>query len=191
MLVDDTNLLLSGINLDDLFSEIACERNKISHWFKANKLPLTLTKTKYSIFHPASKKKRFLRESLPFLKMDNIVIERGNVTKFLGVLIEENLSWKQHINNIRTKISKSIGILCKFRGIVQQRLLKQLYFSFIHCYLNYANIAWASTYKSKLGGLYHHQKHAARIINFKDTLILDQPLLHDMGIKMEPGEFMD
>ena len=36
MFVDDTNLLLSGINLDDLFSEIACERNKISHWFKAN-----------------------------------------------------------------------------------------------------------------------------------------------------------
>ena len=122
--------------------------------------------------------------------MDNIVIERETVTKFLAVLIEENLSWKQHINNVRTKISKSIGILCKFRGIVQQRLLKQLYFSFIHCYLNYANIAWASTYKSKLGGLYHHQKHAARIINFKDIFTLDQPLLHDMGIKMEPGEFM-
>ena len=106
------------------FSEKACERNKISHWFKANKLSLNLTKAKYSIFHPASKKKRFLRESLPYLKMDNIVIERENVTKFLAVLIEENLSWKQHINNVRTKISKSIGILCKFRGIVQQCLIK-------------------------------------------------------------------
>ena len=63
--------------------------------------------------------------------MDNIVTERENVTKFLGVLIEENLSWKQHINNVRIKISKSIGILFKFRGIVQQRLLKQSEF-FIH-----------------------------------------------------------
>ena len=79
--------------------------------------------------------------------MDNIFIERENVTKFLGVLIDENLSWKQHINNVSTKISKSIGILYKSRGIVKQPLLKQLYFSFDHCYLNYANIVWTSTYK--------------------------------------------
>ena len=112
--------------------------------------------------------------------MDNIVIERENVTKFLGVLTDENLSWKQHINDVSTKISKSIGILYKSRGIVKQPLLKQLYFSFIHCHLNYANIAWASTYKSKLEGLYRHQKHAARIINFKDRFTDAQPLLHNM-----------
>ena len=51
--------------------------------------------------------------------MDNIVIERENVTKFLGVLTDENLSWKQHINNAGTKISKSTGILYKSRGIIK------------------------------------------------------------------------
>ena len=112
--------------------------------------------------------------------MDNIVIETENVTNFLGVLIDENLSWKQHINDVSTEISKSIGILYKSRGIVKQPLLKQLYFSFIHCHLNYANIAWASTCKSKLEGLYRHQKHAARIIKFKDRFIHAQPLLDDM-----------
>ena len=91
--------------------------------------------------------------------MNNIVIERENVTRFLGVLINENFSWKQHINDVSTKISKSIGILYKSRGIVKQSLLKQLYFSFIHCHSKYANIAWGSTYKSKLEGLYCHQKH--------------------------------
>ena len=66
--------------------------------------------------------------------MDNIAIERENVTKFLGALIDENLSWKQHMNDVRkkiSKISKSIGILYKSREIVKQPLLKQLYFSFI------------------------------------------------------------
>ena len=91
MFVDDTNLFLSRINIDDLFSDMNYELNKIPLWFKANKLLLNLTKTKYSLFHPASKK-RFLRELLPFLKMDNIVIEIEKVTKFLGVLIDENLS---------------------------------------------------------------------------------------------------
>ena len=66
--------------------------------------------------------------------MDNIAIERENVTKFLSALIDGNLSWKQHMNDVRkkiSKISKSIGILYKSREIVKQPLLKQLYFSFI------------------------------------------------------------
>ena len=46
--------------------------------------------------------------------------------------------------------------------------------------MNYANIAWASTYKSKLKGLYRHQKHAALIIFFKDKFTHTQPPLHDM-----------
>ena len=108
-----------------------CELNKIYLWYNANKLSLNSTKIKYSLFHPASQK-RFLREPIPFLKMDNVFIERENVTKFLGVLIDENLSWKQHINIVSTKLSKSIGILYKSRGIVKQPLLKQLYFSFVH-----------------------------------------------------------
>ena len=85
--------------------------------------------------------------------MDNIAIERENVTEFFGVLTDENLSWKQCINDVSTKISKNIGILCKSRGILKQPLLKRLYFSFIHCHFH-ANIVWANTYKSKLEGLY-------------------------------------
>ena len=56
------------------------------------------------------KKKRTLRELLPFFKMNNISIERENVTKFIGVNIDENLSWKQHINDVNTKISISIDV---------------------------------------------------------------------------------
>ena len=108
--VNDLYKFLSSINVDDLSSDMNCELDKISFRFKANKLSLNLTKTKYSLFHPASKK-RFLREPLTFLKMDNIVIERENATKFLGVIIDKNFSWKQHINNVTTKLSKSIGIL--------------------------------------------------------------------------------
>ena len=73
---------------------------------------------------------------------NNIVIERENVTKFLGALIDENLSWKQHINNVCTKISKSIGTLYKFRGILKKTFIKTIVFFFLHCHLNYANIAY-------------------------------------------------
>ena len=112
MFANDTNLFISNIKVNELFSDINCELKKISFWFKVNKLWLKLTKTKYFLFHPASKKKkkRPLRELLPFFKMNNISIERENVTKFIGVNIDENLSWKQHINDVNTKISISIDV---------------------------------------------------------------------------------
>ena len=60
-------------------------------------------------------------------------------------------------------------------------LRKRLYFSFKNCYLNYANIAWASTNKSNLQALCHHQKHAARIINFKDKFTSAKTLFEQIN----------
>ena len=125
------------------------ELQNVSQWFKANKLSLNTKKTKFSLFHQISRK-HIIPEELPVLMLDNIVIKRDKITKFLGVYIDENLSWKPQIENVSTKVAKSIGILYKSRHILNKSLLKQLYFSFIHSYLNYANIAWASTHKSKL-----------------------------------------
>ena len=64
----------------------------------------------------------------------------------------------------------------KSRNSLSKRLMKQLYFSFIHGYLNYASIAWASTNKSNLISLYCHQKHAIRIIYDKDRFTHTKPL---------------
>ena len=72
-----------------------------------------------------------------------------------------------------------MGILYKSRDVLSKPCLKQLYFSFIHSYVNYANIAWVSTSKSKLERLYRCQKHAARAIYHKDRYTHASPLLND------------
>ena len=136
-------------------------------------------KTKWSLFHPFSKR-QFLPQTLPNLLIEDIHIKREHVTKFLGVFIDENLSWKQHIEILSSKISKSIGILYKSRDVLSRQFLKQLYFSFIRSYVNYANIAWASNSKSKLERLYRCQKHPARVIYHKDLYTHASPLLNDM-----------
>ena len=104
-------------------------------------------------------------------------IQREHVTKFLGVFIDENLSWKQHIEILSSKISKNIGILYKSRDALSRQCLKQLYFSFIHGYVNYLLIAWAATSQSKLERLNRCQKHATRVI-YRYTHA--SPLLNDM-----------
>ena len=87
------------------------------------------------------------------------------------------------ILTILIKICKSIGILYRTRCILSKILQKQLYFSFLNFYLDYANIAWASTNKIKVQALYHHQKHAARTINFKGKFTSANPLLEQINAK--------
>ena len=149
MFADDTNLFLSHKNIDTLFASMNKELENVSRWFKSNKLSLNVDKTKWLLFHPLSKRQS-LPQTLPNLHIENIHIKREYVTKFLAVFIDENLSWKQHIDVVSSKISKSIVILYKSRDVLSKQCLKQLYFLFIHNYGNYANIVWASTSKSKL-----------------------------------------
>ena len=90
------------------------ELENVSTWFKSNKLSLKVDKTKWLLFSPLSKRQS-LPQTLPNLLIENIHIKREYVTKFLGVFIDKNLFWKQHIDIISIKISESIGILYKSR----------------------------------------------------------------------------
>ena len=60
--------------------------------------------------------------------------------------------------------------------------MKHIYFSFIHSYLNYANIAWGATNQNKLKKLYNKQKHAARIIYNEDRYSPSKPLMKNLNI---------
>ena len=70
--------------------------------------------------------------------------------KFLGVILDKDLTWRDHINTVETKIAKNIRLLYKARQCLNKECLKQLYFSYIYSYSSYANIAWASEHKAKL-----------------------------------------
>lgn len=182
MFADDTNLFMCGKNIQDLFSSMNSELEKVSVWFKVNKLSLNVDKTKFSLFHSPRLRQK-IPANLPILNIDNTAIQRQHVTKFLGVFIDENLSWQHHINIVNSKIAKNIGLLYTSRDFITKNQLKQLYFSFVHPYIVYANISWASTHKTKLISTFLLQKHCARIMNYKDKFTHAKPLLVDMNIQ--------
>ena len=96
MFADDTNLFYSHQNISSLFMTVNNELDKIGEWFKANKLSLNVKETKYTFFHKNSIKDN-IPVKLPALKIANREIERTNAIKFLGILLDENISWKNHI----------------------------------------------------------------------------------------------
>ena len=120
-------------------------------------------KNKYSFFHKPSKKDN-IPLVLPKLNINNSEIARTESVKFLGVLLDENLSWKTYIKYIENKISKNIGIFFKVRPFLNKRSLLSLYYSYIHSYINYGSVSWGSTCRANLKKINSQQKHALRII---------------------------
>ena len=149
MYADDTNLFLTHKDISYLFETANLQLERINQWFISNKLSLNVSKTKYSFFHKPSK-----RDDIPLLlsklNINNSEIEQSECLKFLGVLLDENLCWKEHIKYIENKIAKNIGLLYKAKPCIDKHSLLSLYHSYIHSYINYGNITWGSTARSNL-----------------------------------------
>ena len=75
-------------------------------------------------------------------------IQRENCVKFLGVLLDANMSWKYHINELLKKLSGTLGLFYKIRYYVPLEILKQLYYSLFYSFVSYGITVWGLTYKS-------------------------------------------
>ena len=115
------------------------ELEKVSNWLMANKLTVNIKKTNYVIFKVRQKQ---LPSELFNIKNDNETFERKIHTKFLGVYVDENLNWKDHVNLFANKVSKSIGIITKARFYLSMPSLRTLYLALLYPYLQYGTIVW-------------------------------------------------
>ena len=120
---DDTCVLLHGKHLDDLIIRINKELDLLFIWLQANKLSLNGQKTYYMIFHRARIK--LMSHS------SNVVIGGSTLTeideiKYLGVIIDNKLTWISHITQIKNKVSKGIGIMFKAKKITKKNTLINL-----------------------------------------------------------------
>ena len=168
IIADDANIFCSHKNIHQLFAKFNEELEKIGDWFKANKLSLNNKKTKYTLFHKS-------------VKIGNNQIERKKAIKFLGVMLDENVNWQVHIRTVENKIAKNIGLLYRAKYLLNESSLKCIYFAYIHSYLNYANVAWASTYRTKLKAIYLLQKRAVRIVFNENNMTHSRPLLRSLN----------
>ena len=76
--------------------------------------------------------------------------KRVTKAKFLGVIVDQHLNWKDHISMVSHKISKPCGIISRIRNILDIKSKKMIYYSLIHPYLTYCINVWSSTYRTNL-----------------------------------------
>ena len=95
---------------------------------------------------------------------------------FLGVIFDENLSWKPHISHVAHKISKSIEI------IYRSSFYRMLYYALVYHYLQYCITVWGSTYLTTLNRLVILQKRVVRIIDRQDFGVHTSPIFKELKI---------
>ena len=96
--------------------------------------------------------------------IEGTTIEIVKLTTFLGLFLDSNLNWKDHILQLSQKLAKSIGILTCAKQFLNVKTLRQLYYSFLFPYISYCNIIWGNASENTLWPIFRQQKHAIRII---------------------------
>ena len=152
-----------------------------------------MDKTKLILFKPRQK-----RASVQIrIKLNNKKIEQVKETIFLGVVLDECLTWRSHIAFIANKISKSLGIIHKASFFLNKQSLWILYFSMIYPYLQYRNLVWSNTYQTIMSRLQTLQKRIIRAINKSHFLAHTNPIFKSLYLlkledirKLQISQFM-
>ena len=161
---DDSTLHTAlGKNVN-IAPQINTKLSNINTWLLANKLHLNIGKTKYMIFS--------IKDKPPDLNLviGNSCIERTNVQKFLGIYIDDKITFSEHTNKISTKLSRGVGVLRKMKQIVPRNVLKQLYYGIIYSKFTYGITCYGSAYQNQIQRLKNLTRRALKLVVNSETL---------------------
>ena len=138
---DDTNIFASGKDKESLVRLVNVELGKLSTWFAHNRLTLNYGKTEFVNF---SKPTLSASANRWDLRIDGRLVNEVQNSKFLGVYIDKDVSWRVHIGKIIAKISQTVGVIGRARGFMDGPQLFDLYNTMILPHLQYCLINWGN-----------------------------------------------
>ena len=104
---------------------------KLFDWFTANKLTLNTDKTCYTVFSNAKKKPRVT------LSLNGTEVLGVSVSKYLGIYLDENLNWKNHVSHIITKLNQLSGAFHYLAKYIDNDRINQIYYAYVFPYIKY------------------------------------------------------
>ncbi len=164
LFADDTALLASGSNIEELTRFVNSEFQKVVYYFRKNRLSLHPEKTKFMIFSDSVN----VKKDPPQIYANynnfngpedaNLVYPIENITvnstvpaiRYLGVYFDPQLNFKYHIKTISNKISRMLYFYRQVKNILTEKAKKCLYFTSIHSHLIFAIYIWSCTPDSNL-----------------------------------------
>ena len=140
--------------------------DRIRVWLAANKLTLNTTKTEFLLI--GSRQRLSTLERNPIIEINKFPIKHVSTSKSLGVLIDGNLSWECHINEISKKIASGISAIKRIRYFLPFEILLNAYNSLVQPHFDYCNVVWGNCSKNQSSKLQKLQNRAARVLTFSN-----------------------
>ena len=123
--VNDSNILYCSKSLKKINKYINHDLSQIVQWLRANRISLNASKTELIIFRTKNKS---ITKQLNF-RISGQKLNPVNKAKYLGIYLDEHLTWNFQLNQRKTKLSRSCGLLAKLRYHVKTKLLRTVYFA--------------------------------------------------------------
>ena len=120
MFADDTSIFLQNRDIKELFDAGNKELQLVDQWLIANRLSVNVSKTKYILFKTVQSKLITKKQTLTLRQNE---IEQVKCIKFLGVYIQEHLSWSRHTNHLISKLHSVLGTVIKVKSLLNKRSL--------------------------------------------------------------------
>lgn len=192
---DDIVLVYGEVSPATLKSAVESDLKIISDFLNSHSLALNPTKSQIILFPGRSGRAtplatKFLENFC--IMCNNEEIMRVSSVRYLGLIIDENLDFKEHIKHISKKISSMIFAIRRIRDVINLKVLKQLYFSYVYSHLIFMNPIWSVATQESINRLFALQKKSLRFIYHKDRLspsielfsekILPLPVVNDFHL---------
>ena len=155
---DDANIILNGENMSEISEKLNILSRALVKWVDCNGLALNLKKTNYMIFS------RHRTCEISELYIAGTLINRKSEARFLGVIVDDKLSWTSHIKAVKSKMCRYVGIMYKIKHLLPLQARLQIYHSFVQSHLNFCSLVWGFTCKSKIDSLFSCQKKGIRAV---------------------------
>ena len=175
---DDTNLFHFGDSLSSVSADLNTDLSLLCDWLFANKISLNADKTEMVLFK--SRRKTFDTE--PLIILNGHRLAPSPSIRYLGVLLDQHLSWSYQISDLSLKLKRANGALSRIRHYLPQHSLVNVYHAIFNSHMLYACQLWGQWNSVHSRRILSLQKYALRLISFANTRDSSSPLFSKFGI---------
>ena len=178
LFADDTNIFVSGKTADEVYRKANSLLVDISKYMVLNQLHINASKSCYIHFKPnlsraqqtCARAKVFDRNHCLYLGESKLL--RVESTKFLGVVIDEQLNWEPHFNYLESKLNSCLVTIKRIKSYIPKCEYKNIYNALFMSHLTYCTSCWGGVPDYKLSRIFAIQKRCIRLL-FGKTLTSD------------------
>jgi hypothetical protein len=174
---DDTAIVFSDTTWEGVKTKTELGLSKVAEWLQSNLLTLNTTKTNFMCYSISSRSQPHLDYDIKLhLKINQspckkdcncALINRVTTAKYLGIYLDQRLSWHPQIEYVSQRIRKLIWVFMTLRHVANKELLKNIYIALAQSVLGYCIATWGGAGKTKFLEIERAQRSLLKVIHFK------------------------